>query len=71
MKSVSRSTVVIIRLFTNQRDQFVGVRSTLKGPDAISSHEERGASILIVRWILIQRSRCVDGSTDFKQSQPL
>ena len=33
LKSVLRSTVAITRLFTNRRDQFVGVRSTMKGPD--------------------------------------
>ena len=45
MKSVSRSTVVITRLFANRCDQFLGVRSTMKGPDAISSHEGGDAEL--------------------------
>ena len=35
----------------NRCDQFLGVRSRIKDLDAISSHEEEKASILIVRWI--------------------
>ena len=52
----SRSTVAMRRRFMNRHLSSMTVGSRTEGQDAISSHEEGGASTLIVRWILIQRS---------------
>ena len=67
----SWSTVVIARPLVNRHLLLMAIRFLINSRDLISSRVWEEASISIVRWILIQRSRCDDVSTYFKRSQPL